>query len=179
MSLKLVQWAGAAATTLTMMSSQAFGLEECRGPETAAAMDAEELAITLANTDPDNWPAIAHYSDDFLSDVRVQLRSAVDIQRESDAAKAVIKEGILDKLKAGQAVDFDAVKAEINPNVHEVLDALDAKDLITVTDIEGAMKAVGTEIYNVRHAAANDVLKVIRELPYCPPAATEPANTPS
>jgi hypothetical protein len=178
MSSKLAKFAGA-AVTLTAMSSQVFGLEECRGPETTPSMSAKELAVTLAKTDPENWPAIAHYPDSFLSDVRVQLRSAVDIQGESDAAKKLIKEEILDKLKAGQAVDFEAVKVGINPNAHDIIDALDAKDLIKVADIEDAMKAVGTKIYNVRHAAANDILKVMEELPFCPPPAAGPANVPS
>lgn len=172
MSSKIAKWAGVAA--LTAMTSQVFGLEECRGPETTPEMSVKELAVTLAKADADNWPAIAHYSDKFLTDVRVQLRSATDIQKESDAAKKVISEDILNKFKSGQAVDFDAVKAEINPNVHNILDALEAKDLITVADVEATMKAVSTGIYNVRHSAADDVLSVIQELPFCPPAAAAP-----
>lgn len=181
MSSKLVQWAGAAATTLTMLSSQAFGLEECRGPQTAPEMSAKQLAVTLGNTSPDNWPAIAQYPDDFLSDVRVELRSAVDIQRESDAAKKSLQENYWNVMISGQAIDLDVVKADINPLAHYIIDALEAKDIVTQADVEQAKKDVGNEIYNARHAAANDLLTIMQELPYCPPVVVEaePANTPS
>lgn len=165
MTSKIIKWAGAAA--LTALTGQAFADEECRAPMQMPDMDVQELADMLSHTAPSEWPEIGQYADEYLIDVGRWLKSARGLDALGDAAEETIALEIVEKLKSGETVQWDAVLEDVGFGAREVVTALQNDAALTPEKAEDAIRPARKGINEFGKEASAEVFRIVDHVKPC------------
>lgn len=159
-------------------ASPALAADECRGPSASPDLSIKEMADVLSNKAISDWPELGQYSDEYLVDVARWMKSAVGLRDLTREVEATIETEILEKIKSGQTVNWDAVIEGSGFGAHAVIASLqEAGPSLTSGMIEEAIDLAKDGIYDFGKEAFNRINEIVKDVPYCSAVAgaDEPA----